>query len=277
MSLTIAVVGVGLIGGSFALASKRAGVASRVLGVSSPNTLSKALSLGIVDEALPLEEAVPRADLVFLSSTISGIIETLPRLRDIVRADATVTDAGSTKRTIVNAARNAGAMYFVGGHPMAGKEKGGVEESDADLFENRLWVLTPDSNANDSRLERLKEIVSAVGARPVVMDAREHDAAVARTSHLPQLLSTALAATLEQSFHQETPVLAGPGLLDATRLALSPFTVWRDILETNRDQIVTALDEYLEEWRRQAEALADDGNLEEQFSRAASFARRLRE
>lgn len=277
MSLTIAVVGVGLIGGSFALASKRAGVASRVLGVSSPNTLNKALSLGIVDEALPLEEAVPRADLVFLSSTISGIIETLPRLRDIVRADATVTDAGSTKRRIVSAARNAGHMYFVGGHPMAGKEKGGVEESDADLFENRLWVLTPDSNANDSRLERLKEIVSAVGAKPVVMDAREHDAAVARTSHLPQLLSTALAAALEQSFHQETPVLAGPGLLDATRLALSPFTVWRDILETNRDQIVTALDEYLEEWRRQAEALADDGNLEEQFARAASFARRLRE
>lgn len=276
MSLTIAVVGVGLIGGSFALAAKRAGIASRVLGVSSQETLRKALSLEIIDEALPLEAAVPRADLVFLSSTIRSIIETLPRLQGLARPDATVTDAGSTKRAIVKAARAAEEMYFVGGHPMAGKEKGGVEESDAALFEGRLWVLTPGPEAEDPRLARLREIVRALGAEPVEMDAGEHDAAVARTSHLPQLLSTTLSAALEQSFREEKHILVGPGLLDATRLALSPFTVWRDILDTNRDQIGAALEEYLEEWRRQFHTLSSGGDLEEQFGRAAAFARRLR-
>lgn len=277
MAITIAVVGVGLIGGSFALAAKRSGIASRVLGVSSPNTLEKALALGIVDEALRLEEAVPRADLVFLSATIHSIIETIPRLSGLVREDAIVTDAGSTKRVIVKAAEAVEGMYFVGGHPMAGKEKGGVEEADPSLFDGRLWVLSTDHGKGDPRFDQLQTIVTALGARTVLMEAAEHDAAVARTSHLPQLLSTALAASLEQSFHHEAPVLAGPGLLDATRLALSPYPVWKDIIDTNRDQISAAMTEYLHEWKAQFDALSSKVDLEEQFTRAAAFSRRLRE
>ena len=277
MELTIAVVGVGLIGGSFALAAKRAGIASRVLGVSSPGTLEKALALGIVDEGLPLEEAVPQADLVFLSATIHSIVETIPRLSGLARRNAIVTDAGSTKRVIVKAAEAVDGMYFVGGHPMAGKEKGGVEEADPSLFGGRLWVLGTDHGVADARFDQLQAIVKAVGAKTVLMGADEHDAAVARTSHLPQLLSTALAASLEQSFHHEAPLLAGPGLLDATRLALSPYPVWKDILDTNRDQISAAMAEYLDEWKAQFDALSSLGDLEEQFARAAAFAKRLRE
>lgn len=277
MALTIAVVGVGLIGGSFALAAKRAGIAGRVLGVSSPGTMEKALALGIVDAGLPLEQAVPQADLVFLSATIHSIIETIPRLGGLARRDAIVTDAGSTKRAIVKAAAAVEGMYFAGGHPMAGKEKGGVEAADPTLFQERLWVLTTDQGCADPRFDALRDLVIAIGAKPVLMNAAEHDAAVARTSHLPQLLSTALAASLERSYHEETPVLSGPGLLDATRLALSPFSVWKDILATNRDEIGAAMAEYLEEWRAQFDALAGDGDLEAQFTRAASFAKRLRE
>lgn len=277
MAMTIAVVGVGLIGGSFALAAKETGIASRVLGVSSAATLEKALALEIVDEGLPLEVAVPQADLVFLSATIHSIVETMPRLSGLVRSEAIVTDAGSTKRAIVRAAEAVGEMYFVGGHPMAGKEKGGVEQADAALFRGRLWVLTTNHGRQDQRFAKLREIVETLGARPVLMNAADHDAAVARTSHLPQLLSTALAASLEQGFHHEAPLLSGPGLMDATRLALSPYPVWKDILDTNRDQISAAMADFLDEWKTQFTALADDGNLEDQFARAAAFARRLRE
>jgi prephenate dehydrogenase len=277
MAFTLAVVGVGLIGGSFALAAKEAGIAQRVFGVSSARTLEKATALRIIDEGLPLEEAVPQADLVFLSSTIHAIIETIPRLQGLVKPDAIVTDAGSTKRAIVRAAEGVEDMYFVGGHPMAGKEKGGVEQADSGLFRGRLWVLTTDHGQRDDRFDKLEAIVRHVGARPVLMPAAEHDAAVARTSHLPQLLSTALAASLEQGFHHEAPVISGPGLMDATRLALSPYPVWKDILETNRDQIQAAMADFLDEWKHQYTALADDVNLEDQFLRAAAFARRLRE
>jgi prephenate dehydrogenase len=138
-------------------------------------------------------------------------------------------------------------------------------------------VLSTNHGRQDPRFEQLRHIIETIGARPVLMDAAEHDAAVARTSHLPQLLSTALAASLEQGFHHEAPVLTGPGLLDATRLALSPYSVWKDILETNRDQIGAAMADFLDEWRAQFTALADDGNLEDQFQRAAVFAKRLRE
>ncbi len=277
MPITITVVGVGLIGGSFALAARKAGVASRVVGVSSPATTAKALERGVIDEAMPLDQAVGQADLVLLSSTIQGILDTIPRLAGLVKESTLVTDAGSTKRTIVDAARHVDGLRFVGGHPMAGKELSGVEQADAALFEGRTWVLSPVYARDHSGIDELKPILEAIGARPVVVPATEHDAVVARTSHLPQLLSTAMAAALEAYFHGKAPALAGPGLVDATRLAMSPFSVWHDILETNRDEISRAMDDFLEQWTTQRLRLADDVNLSEQFRSAADFARRLRE
>ncbi len=277
MALTVAVVGVGLIGGSFALAVRKAGVASRVIGVSSPSAVEKALASGIIDDALPLDQAVPQADLVLLSSTIRGILDTLPRLAGLVRPSTLVTDAGSTKRLILQAARAVEGLHFVGGHPMAGKELSGVEHADASLFQGRPWVLCPTYAQDDSGIQRLRPILETIGAKPVAVPAAEHDSVVARTSHLPQLLSTALAAALDAHFHGHAPALAGPGLLDSTRLALSPISVWRDILETNRDEVVQSLNDFLEQWRVQMLRLADDADLTDQFRRANQFARRLRE
>lgn len=137
MAITVAVVGVGLIGGSFALAVRQAGIANRVIGVSSPATISKAQSLGIVDAGLPLEDAIPQADLVFLSATIYAIIDVLPRLHGLVKPGAIVTDAGSTKRAIVRRAQSVDGLTFIGGHPMAGKEQSGVEQAEASLFQGR--------------------------------------------------------------------------------------------------------------------------------------------
>lgn len=277
MALTVVVVGVGLIGGSFALAVRQAGLAHRVLGVSSPETLEKAQKLGVIDEGLPLEEAVPQADLVFLSATIHSIIETIPRLGALVKPYCLVTDAGSTKRAIMQAAKSVPGMQFVGGHPMAGKELSGVEQAEASLFEGRPWVLTPARDKDTERVAELQKIVETIGARSIVMPAGEHDAAVARTSHLPQLLSTALAASLAGHFGKEAPVLAGPGLVDTTRLALSPYAIWKDILETNRDEITHAMSAFLEQWKEQYARLADDVDLRDQFGKAADFSRRLRE
>jgi prephenate dehydrogenase len=277
MGITVAIVGVGLIGGSFGLALRKAGVAERVLGVSSPATLAKATGLGIVDAGLPLVEAMAEADLVFLSATIRSIINTLPALSETLKPGALVTDAGSTKRAIMQAAGQVPGMRFVGGHPMAGKERSGVEQADSELFAGRQWVLCAGADGQPKSLEQLREIVSAVGAQPVEMTAEAHDALVARTSHLPQLLSTALAATLDHRLDSARPMLAGPGLLDATRLAQSPFHVWRDILETNSDEIAAAMEEFQQQWQRQRVSLGVDAALETDFQRACGFASRLRQ
>ena len=192
---TVAIAGVGLIGGSFALALRRAGFSGRILGISSPATIERALELGVIDEGLPMAEAVGRADLVYLAQPIQRIIECLPEVEQAARPGTLVTDAGSTKRSIVDAARRTlRKAQFLGGHPMAGKESRGVESADAALFDGRPYVLTPESAAEleTPAAQNFREMVQQIGARPVVVSADEHDRLVAFTSHLPQMASTAL-------------------------------------------------------------------------------------
>jgi len=254
---TIAIAGVGLIGGSFALAMRKAGFSGKIIGVSSPSTVQKALSLGVIDQALPLAEAAAAADLVYLSQPISQILATL----DILETDALVTDAGSTKVVICDRARK--LKRFVGGHPMAGKESRGVEHADADLFRGRPYVLT-------SRDPQLEAWIEGIGARLVRLDPAEHDRQVAFVSHLPQLLSTTLASVLAGKEQ-----VAGPAAADLTRLALSPYDIWRDIFATNGEPIDAALGAFiarLEEVRLQLR----DSQVESLFSSAADSARALR-
>lgn len=273
---TVVIAGVGLIGGSFGLALKSAGFRGRIVGVSSPQTIGKALRRGAIDEGGRLEEAAPRADLIYLAGPIRTILETIPRLDGLARAGALVTDAGSTKRRICEAGRCLRGALFVGGHPMAGKEKRGVEEADAGLFRGRPYLLTP-MKAQDLETPAAREFlawIERIGAEPRVMTPEEHDRTVALSSHLPQMLSTALSAALE-----DTPGVgeaAGPGLLDMTRLALSGWEIWRDILETNRDEIVRAIGLF-EERLRGLKSQLERGLPDEDFRRGAEFARRLRE
>lgn len=275
----VAIVGVGLIGGSFALALRKAGFPGRILGVSSPATVEEALRRGIIDEAAPLEEAARASDLIYLSQPIRRILETIARLEGVVRPEALLTDAGSTKAEICRAAeRHLRGARFLGGHPMAGKESRGVAEAEADLFQGRTYVLTP-ARREDLDWPQAVELlgwIRRIGARPVFAGAEEHDRLVAFSSHLPQLASTALAALLAARDRPERlHELAGPGLRDMTRLALSSFEIWRDILETNSEAVRAALDAYI----RQLETVraACGADLEEEFRRGADFARRLRE
>jgi prephenate dehydrogenase len=264
-----AIVGTGLIGGSFGLALRKAGYQGSIVGVSSERSIAEALERGAIDRGVTLEEACAEADLIFLSQPISGILETLPKLNPLVRSGALVTDAGSTKREIVEAAaRSLTRCVFLGGHPMAGKEARGASAADPDLFRDRPWVLTGEPEHPVARV--LRKWIALFGAREVILDAAQHDALVAWSSHLPQLASTALAAVLSEHAPDAARV-AGPGLLDMTRLAMSSYDLWRDILGTNREAVQEALDAYIEKLRQLR------ANYETEFSRGADFARTLRQ
>ncbi len=279
MMETVAIVGTGLIGSSFGLALKAAGFEGRIIGVSSAPAVKDALERGAIDDALPLVQAVARADLVFLSQTINRILETLRVIGPCLRPETLVTDAGSTKVRIVETARRAirGAQ-FVGGHPMAGKEKRGAAEADAALFAGRTWILTPSAAADlDTPIAReLLFWIGKTGAIPLVLTPEDHDRVVALTSHLPQLLSTALASTLASRLtNPDYLKAAGPGLIDMTRLASSSYDLWRDILETNRPPIDSALAAAIEELQRLRAGLTS-AEMRRAFETAADFAVRLR-
>jgi prephenate dehydrogenase len=261
---SVAIVGVGLIGGSFGLALRKAGFEGPILGVSSARSIEQAVERGAVDRGATLEEAAGVSDLLFLSQPISGILETLRKLDPLVRADTLVTDAGSTKQAIVNEARRSlRRCAFLGGHPMAGRELRGVAAADSDLFRGRPWVFTSDID------HPFRKWVAAFGAREILLDPAAHDRLVAWSSHLPQLASTALASLIGDRAPEAANV-AGPGLLDTTRLAMSSFDLWRDILETNSAEVSIALDAYIEE------LIALRRDFEGEFRKGSEFARSIR-
>ena len=263
----VSVVGVGLIGGSFALALRKAGFPGKIIGVSSAETVSAALELGVIDEALPLREAAGQSDLIYLAQPIERILSTLDDIDAYVRPGALITDAGSTKTAIVERARKISRARFVGGHPMAGKQTRGVAEAEPDLFCGRPYVLT-------SRDAELEAWVEKIGARLVFLDAEEHDRLVALTSHLPQLISTALAGVIGDE--RGAAQVAGPAAIDLTRLAMSPYEIWRDIFATNATAIDAALGRFID----RLEALRVElrsSRIEQEFLSAAAAARGLRE
>ena len=275
---TVAIVGVGLIGGSFALALKKAGFNGRVLGVSSPSTNQAALETGAIDESATLEEAGARADLVYLAQPIGRILDTIHRLDALLRPGMLVTDAGSTKEAIVSqAARSIRKCQFLGGHPLAGKEKRGVGEADPDLFSGRTYVLTPTEPAelDTAAAQEFREWLRRIGAKPFVLEPAAHDRIVSYTSHLAQLASTALASTVADHVAEDELAISGPGLQDTTRLALSSYDLWRDIIATNTgaiDQALSACIQKLDHIRQNLRTR----QLQEEFNAAAALAAKLR-
>ncbi len=276
---TVAIVGVGLIGGSFGLALKKAGFSGTILGVSSQSSVRAGLECGAIDRSASLQEAAAAADLLYLAQPIGLILDTLHHLDSLVRPEALVTDAGSTKHTIVTEARKLiRRCQFLGGHPLAGKEKRGAAAADADLFRGRTYVLTPAAPADLQTPAALEfvEWLGRIGTKTIMLGAAEHDRLVSFTSHLPQLASTALAATVAENLTApEDLQVAGPGLIDSTRLALSAYELWRDILATNTESIEQALTAYINELEQIRENLRTHAARDE-FERAADLARRLR-
>ena len=277
----ITICGVGLIGGSLGLALKKAGFQGRIVGHGRPATLEKAQRLGAIDSgSANLAEAVAEADVVYLSTPILSILELLGKLPAMVKQEALVTDAGSTKAAICDRANGLfpGKPWFVGGHPMAGKETTGVGSADADLFQGSRYALTPYSRHHlDAPVARaFMAWLDRIGARILILDAEVHDEIVTWTSHLPQLVSTALAvAVLENLKVPEDLELSAGGLRDASRLAESAYGVWRDICLTNAEnleQALTTLTQVLEHLRDNLRTR----ELEQIFERANELRRQLK-
>lgn len=277
---TVTIIGVGLIGGSFALALRRIGFRGRILGVSSPTTLARALDLSVIEEGRSLHEALPRSDLVYMAQPVPLILEQLEQVRAQAPCHALVTDAGSTKQVIVDRARELfdGGPEFIGGHPMAGKEGRGVEIAEAGLFDGATYALVPTGQAlpRSPVVDEFRTWLDAMGCRTRVMGAIEHDRIVGWTSHMPQLVATALAATIGGGLTGSRDLeIAGDGLTDMTRLAASPYEVWAGILQTNRGPIDDALGSFIGEMERLRAALRSD-SAEKHFERGQALRAQLK-
>ena len=241
---TISIVGLGLIGGSIALAVREHWPATRISGVDRKAVLAHALGGGAIDRAADsAADVVADADLIILAAPVRQNLKLLAEITQQLPATAIVTDVGSTKRTIVDAASALScAGAFVGGHPIGGAEQGGFGFARPDLFRRRPWIFTPVSATPAATLERLFEFARGVGARPSSMDASEHDRVMAFLSHLPQLAASALMDVIGSSAGDSALRYAGRGLVDTTRLASSPPDTWRDVCATNAEAVGEALD-----------------------------------
>lgn len=240
----LGLIGCGLMGGSFALALKRAGLVKRIVGYSkSPFTTERARQMGVIDtEAASAPLAASGADIVLLAMPVSATQATLMAIRHLVGPTTLVMDVGSTKRDVVNAARRAlGEQIgsFVPCHPITGKEVSGVDHADVNLYEGKQVILTPIENTLNAQLEKATEVWTALGCKVLHMSPEAHDAAYAAVSHLPHLIAFAMINGIaSQAQGQDYMALAGPGFRDFTRIAASNPQVWRDILLANREELL---------------------------------------
>jgi len=246
----ITIVGAGLIGGSFALALKKHSFAGSIVGCDREPVLARAKAAGAIDNGIsdPLQ-AARGSQIVLLATPVGGILDLIERIGPTLDEGALVTDVGSTKGEIAERAQavfgSNAAARFLPGHPMAGKERSGIEQADADLFENAVWLFTPlpGQDVEAGLSGEFLDLVRSIGARIVVMDLARHDRLCAWISHLPQMLSTALAATVLDELGDDPELLAigGRALREMTRIAASPYSMWRDIALTNSQNIEEAL------------------------------------
>ncbi|HSZ18269.1 MAG TPA: prephenate dehydrogenase [Candidatus Acidoferrum sp.] len=284
----VAIVGTGLIGGSFALALRKYFPDSVVVGWDKSPVLRHALERGAIHEAIPdLSLALAGSDLIYVALPVGHTIELLPEIARLAPPNALVTDASSTKRSVCAVAAESfdkGRAHFLGGHPMAGKEISGIAAAEANLFRGSKYALIRASakekaaGGREQLLAGFVALIEKLGAEPVWLEAEAHDRAAAVVSHLPQLLSVALAGVVRsQTDETGLPVtLAGRGLRDALRLAGSPYSVWRDIILTNSDNLERVLDQMIQALEQVRSDLRTRA-LEEEFSAAGELYKILRD
>jgi prephenate dehydrogenase len=290
----IGIVGLGLIGGSIAIKARELWPTSLVIAVDNKDVLETAMRLHAIDVAAEDLIVLAEADLVVLAAPVKQNIALLEELDDHVRVPAVVTDTGSTKRDIVAAARSLPPRFtFIGGHPLGGASKGGLEHARPDLFTGRPWLLTPTARSEDrarqpsgrerspdrpesgDALDKLTAFVRALGAEPRTLTPDAHDRLLAFLSHLPQLTASALMMVVGDAVGQDGLALAGRGLADTTRLASSPADIWKDIAATNADEVGPALDALIAVLTDLRRDLAQGDRLSEVFEEANRWRERL--
>ena len=276
----LGVIGCGLMGGSFALALKRAGLVKRVIGYSkSPSTTEKAKKLGVIDQAAESALlAVSGSDLVLIAVPVAATEATFKAIRHLIEPGVLIMDVGSTKRDVVDAARRVlkeNIASFVPAHPIAGKEVSGITNADATLYNGRQVILTPLPQTNPELVQKATDVWAAIGAQVLRMTPENHDGAFAAVSHLPHMLAFAyFNSVARQPAGRDYLSLAGPGFRDFTRIAASDATMWRDILMSNRVEVLKQSMRFRHTLEAMEHALKS-GNVEalEDMVRSASEAR----
>ncbi len=280
----LGLIGCGLMGGSFALALKRAGLVRRVVGYSkSPSTTERARQMGVIDvEAPSALLAVSGADIVLIAVPVAATEATFKAIRHLVTPEMLIMDVGSTKRDVVDAARSVlrdQVGSFVPAHPIAGREVAGVEHADPDLYLGKPVILTPIERTRTAQLQRAAAVWTAIGCQVSKMSPDAHDAAFAAVSHLPHVLAFALVNGIAaQPQGQAFLSLAGPGFRDFTRIAASDPKVWRDILMTNRTELLAQSQAFRDALQafEQAIARGDADALERLIEQASTLRSRWR-
>jgi prephenate dehydrogenase len=272
----ITIVGTGLIGGSLALALRKKRFAGKIVGCDREAALKRAKMRGAIDAGFAEPgDAVRGSQLVVLATPVLAIVDLIERLGPVLGKDTLLTDVGSTKSLVMETAvkvfgKDAGTR-FLGGHPMAGKELGGVDYADADLFNDAVWFFTPvhGQSVQQGVVAEFAGWIDQIGARVAMMPAADHDRLCAWISHLPQMISTALAGALVEEFGEEAPLLpaGGRALQEMTRIAASPYSMWRDIGISNKKNLEDALFKLEQRLAHIRENLGTRG-LAEEFERA---------
>ena len=278
----VTVVGTGLIGGSLALALRHRGI--RVVGSDKKRVLTKAQEIGAIDAGVenPARACVG-SDVVILAANVGGIMDSIENLGPMLPRNVLLTDVGSTKIEILKRARSvfgsSSALRFLGGHPMSGKEHSGVENADSSLFSGSAWIFTPERDQLSDLAHEYIELIASLGTRIIQLSAEQHDRLVAWTSHLPQMLSTAFAAVLQDEAELEKKAhvtrvqmqeVGGRSLNEMTRIAASPYSMWRDIALTNAVNIEDAILKLEQRLTHIRENLRTP-ELRAEFERAAKF------
>ncbi len=267
----VTVIGIGLIGGSICSALSRRGV--EVRGVSSSQSLRRALDMGIIGSGYEydrMDESLQGAQVVFVCTPLLDIGERIPPIFEHAERGTIITDVGSTKAVICEIAEKSvkRGVHFIGGHPMAGSERRGVNHANPYLFYDAVWVLTPMQVTPRKVLSRLSSLISDFGAKVMVLEPGLHDRIAASVSHLPQLLAVSLLNHLAVRDDDLFRNLAAGGFRDMTRIASSSYSVWRDIIQTNRSEIEHALEEYQSALHKVRENIENDRFLDGAFKRA---------
>ena len=278
----ITIVGTGLIGGSFGLALRKSGFAGTIFGCDKPAVLETAMQRGVIDRGeADLLKAVAGSDVVVLATPVGTILSHFEAIAPILPPTTLISDTGSTKQKLVERARlvfgDEAGNRVLPGHPMAGKEFSGVEHADANLFQGAVWLLTPlVANQQYTPLqEELAALLTAIGARIIVVDPERHDVVCAWISHLPQMISTALTSVLHEELGDDETVqmIGGRALREMTRIGHSPYSMWRDIAMTNSENIADVMLRFEQQMAHLRENLKGPG-LREMFESANGFGRK---
>ena len=275
----ISIIGVGLIGGSLGLALKEKNPNFKIVGIDKQQIIEKAIARDAIDEGtVNLEEGIKEADIVIIATPVKTILDLLPKINPFLKKGCLVTDAGSTKGQIVERANKVLSkdVFFIGGHPMAGSEKCGIEEADSHLFQDRTYILTPTKKSNLIAIEKIFSLIKMIDANRLILDPLEHDRIVGAVSHLPQIIAVSLINTIGELALRGNNTnhfkAIGEGFKDMTRIASSPYKIWEDICETNQENILKMIQEFRNYLEVIEDKLKNDpSSLKEEFQKASKL------